>query len=129
MALNILFVAIGGAIGSIIRYLTATYSTRFFGSSFPYGTLIVNVAGAFIVMFFMTLYLEKFSMDPIWRLLIVVGFLGGLTTFSSFSYETITFFQSGEYWKGLINILFNNILTIAAGIAGLYLARTLVIGG
>lgn len=129
MALNILFVAIGGAIGSILRYLTATYSTKIFGTGFPYGTLIVNVAGAFIVMFFMTLYLEKFSMDPIWRLLIVVGFLGGLTTFSSFSYETLTFFQNGEYWKGILNILLNNILTIAAGIAGLYLARSIVIGG
>lgn len=127
MALNILFVAIGGAIGSILRYLTATYSSRFFGTGFPYGTLVVNVAGAFIVMFFMTLYLEKFSMDPIWRLFIVVGFLGGLTTFSSFSYETITFFQTGEYWKGLSNILLNNVLTIVAGIAGLYLARTMVV--
>lgn len=127
MALNILFVALGGAIGSILRYLTATYSSKFFGTGFPYGTLIVNVAGAFIVMFFMTLYIEKFSMDPIWRLFIVVGFLGGLTTFSSFSYETITFFQTGEYWKGLINILLNNVLTVVAGIAGLYLARTMVV--
>ncbi len=126
MALNILFVAIGGAIGSILRYLTATYASKFFGTGFPYGTLIVNIAGAFIVMFFMTLYIEKFSMDPIWRLFIVVGFLGGLTTFSSFSYETITFFQTGEYWKGLINILLNNVLTVVAGIAGLYLARTMV---
>lgn len=127
MALNILFVALGGAIGSILRYLTATYSSKFFGTGFPYGTLIVNIAGAFIVMFFMTLYIEKFSMDPIWRLFIVVGFLGGLTTFSSFSYETITFFQTGEYWKGLINILLNNVLTVVAGIAGLYLARTMVV--
>jgi CrcB protein len=127
VALNILFVALGGAIGSILRYLTATYSSKFFGTNFPYGTLIVNVAGAFIVMFFMTLYIEKFSMDPIWRLFIVVGFLGGLTTFSSFSYETITFFQTGEYWKGLSNILLNNVLTIVAGIAGLYLARTMVV--
>ncbi len=127
MTLNILFVAIGGAIGSILRYLTATYASKFFGTGFPYGTLIVNVAGAFIVMFFMTLYIEKFSMDPIWRLFIVVGILGGLTTFSSFSYETITFFQSGEYWKGLVNILLNNVLTIVAGIAGLYLARIMVV--
>ena len=98
---KLLVVALGGGLGASTRYLVANYAAQKLGVTFPYGTLIVNVTGCFIIGLFMTLTTEKFIVSPYLRLLVSVGFLGGLTTFSSFMNETLQLRASGRWLEGL----------------------------
>ena len=100
-----LLVLAGGAIGSLARYVTGTAVMSRFSGRFPLGTLIVNVTGCFLIGMIMTLLAQKPAPHPNWRLLLVVGFLGGFTTFSSFAYETYTAARDGSLWVGLMNVL------------------------
>jgi CrcB protein len=120
-----LVVAVGGSIGAILRYLTGVYSAKFFGTGLPYGTLIVNVVGSFILSFFMILFLEKLSLDPLWRLFVAVGFCGSYTTLSSITYETLSIVMDGDYVRALLNIALNFGLSFLSAFAGIVLARML----
>ena len=120
-----LVIAVGGSIGAILRYLTGVYSAKFFGTWLPYGTLIVNVAGSFILSFFMILFLEKLSLDPLWRLFVAVGFCGSYTTLSSITYETLSIVMDGDYVRALLNIALNFGLSFLSAFAGIVLARML----
>ncbi|CUH95680.1 putative membrane protein [Propionispora sp. 2/2-37] len=105
--LEIILVTIGGGIGATTRYLTSNWMAARFGTAFPLGTLLVNVVGCFIIGLFMALATERLSVSPYWRLFIAVGFLGGLTTFSSFSYETLRLLQDAEVMRAFYNVGLN----------------------
>ena len=121
--LKIMMVAVGGSIGATTRYLVSTWAADKFGTNFPYGTLIVNVVGCFIIGAFMTLATERMIVSPYWRLLITVGFVGGLTTFSSFSYETFKLLQDAEVMMAMSNLLANLILGFFGTWLGISVAR------
>lgn len=91
--------------GSLTRFLVGSAISARFGSRFPLGTLVVNVTGSFVIGLLMTLLTERFKPHPNWRLLLVVGFLGGYTTFSSFEWETYAAIRAGGFWIGLANVV------------------------
>lgn len=122
---NVLLVALGGGIGAATRYLVAVWAAEKFGSGYPYGTLFVNVAGCFLIGAFMIIATEKFIVSPYWRMLVTVGFLGGLTTFSSFGYETWKLAGTGDYGLAINNVLLNVILSLCATWLGIAAAKLL----
>ena len=118
----LLIVLFGGA-GSLARYLAGTAVTARYGSRFPWGTLAVNVTGSFLIGLIMTLLTEKVAVSPNWRFALVVGFLGGYTTFSSFEWETYAAIREGGFWIGALNVIGSVILGYAAVWLGSALAR------
>jgi CrcB protein len=103
--LRYLMVIVGGAAGSLMRYVLGTGIMNRVGGRFPLGTVIINITGSFLIGFIMTMLTERLSPSPYWRLLLVVGFLGGYTTFSSFEWETLGLMRSGARWLGLLNVV------------------------
>ena len=118
-----LLVAIGGGAGALARYVAASAIMTRFGGKFPLGTLVINVTGSFLIGFLMTTLTERFKLDPSWRLLLVVGFLGGYTTFSSFEWETFTAVREGAWWTGALNVTSSVMLGYIAVWLGVMLAR------
>ena len=124
--LNTLLIFIGAGFGGVSRYWISNITYGFLGRQFPYGTLIVNVSGCFLMGLFFVLILERFNgIAPQLRSLLLIGFLGGYTTFSSFSIETLNLFESGAYLNALLNILLSIILCIAATWLGILGGRQL----
>jgi fluoride exporter len=99
-----LIVLAGGAAGSLARYLVSSAIMNRLGGRFPWGTLLVNVSGCFLIGVLMTLLTERFQPHPNWRLGLVVGFLGGYTTFSAFEYETYLAVRAGSLMLGILNV-------------------------
>ena len=122
---DFLVIALGAVLGANARYLLSRYSARLMGPIFPYGTLIINVLGSMIVGFFVVWTTERVLADPRWRLLVVVGFCGSFTTFSSYAFESMAYFEQGQWLLMLTNILSNNLLCLGAALAGTALARVL----
>jgi fluoride exporter len=118
-----LLVVIGGGTGALARYVAASAIMTRFGGKFPLGTLVINVTGSFLIGFLMTILTERFKLDPNWRLLLVVGFLGGYTTFSSFEWETYSSVRDGGLWTGMLNVVSSVILGYVAVTLGSLLAR------
>lgn len=99
-----LMVMLGGATGSLARYMVGTAIMNRVGGRFPLGTVFINITGSFLIGFIMTMLTERLNPHPNWRLLLVVGFLGGYTTFSSFEWETLGLVRDGGRWLGLLNV-------------------------
>jgi len=123
--LDFLAVSAGAVAGANLRYWMSRYAARLLGPVFPYGTLAINVLGSFVLGFFLVWTTERAVVDPRWRLLIAVGFCGGYTTFSSYAYETMAFFEHGQWMLMAANFVSNNLLACAAVLAGMALARVL----
>ena len=118
-------VAIGGAIGSILRYLVQVQAAEWFASDFPYGTLIVNVLGSLLIGFLSFVLIGRFSVTEEVRVAILVGVLGGFTTFSTFSIETLALVEQGSFIPAMGNIILNIVLCLAACFLGMSLAKSL----
>ncbi|HTS37136.1 MAG TPA: fluoride efflux transporter CrcB [Candidatus Solibacter sp.] len=122
---DFLAISVAAIVGANLRYLLSRLALREFGAIFPYGTLVINIVGSFIVGFFVVWSTERVLIDPRWRLLVVVGFCGSFTTFSSYAFETMSFFEQGQYGLMLANFLTNNLLCLIGVLGGIALARAL----
>jgi CrcB protein len=120
-----LIVSLGAIAGACSRYYLSRFAANVLGAVFPYGTLIINVTGSVVVGFFMIYTTERVLIDPRWRLLVVVGFCGAFTTFSSYAFESMAYFEQGQWHLMLTNILTNNLLCLAGALGGMALARVL----
>jgi CrcB protein len=118
-----LWIGLGGAVGTWARYLTALYAARTLGTSFPYGTLIVNLVGCFLIAAVMHVALSTSHVPLTLRLTLTTGFLGGMTTYSSFNYETTKLLQERAWGTGLLNFAVTTSGCFAAGLFGLFVAR------
>ena len=122
---DFLAISVAAIVGANLRYLLSRLAARELGSVFPYGTLGINIIGSFIVGFFVIWTTERVLIDPRWRLLIVVGFCGSFTTFSSYAFESMAFFERGQWVLMMANIFGNNLLCLGGALAGMALARIL----
>lgn len=124
--LNTFLIFIGAGVGGVCRFWISNASYLLLGRQFPYGTLIVNVSGCFLMGLLFVLLLERFNgIGPELRSLLLIGFLGGYTTFSSFSIETLNLFENGASLSGVLNILLSFILCFAATWLGIIGGRQL----
>jgi CrcB protein len=124
--LHLLAIGIGGGLGSVARYLTVLWSQQHFPAGFPYGVLLVNVFGSFSIGFFMILFNEKLLLPPLWRDALLVGILGGFTTFSTFSLDTVRLFLQGESLAAYANIFASLALCLTGTHLGILLAKQLI---
>jgi CrcB protein len=122
---DFLAISVAAIVGANLRYLLSRLAALELGSVFPYGTLFINIVGSFIVGFFVIWTTERALVDPRWRLLVVIGFCGSFTTFSSYAFETMAYFEQGQWGLMLANILSNNILCLGGALAGMAVARVL----
>lgn len=123
--MNYLWIAIGAVVGASARYFLSTFVGRHFSTSFPYGTLLINITGSLILGFFLVYSTERVLLDPRWRLLVAIGFCGSYTTFSSYAFESFALMEQGQWLMMGLNVLFSNALCLAAVLAGAALARGL----
>lgn len=114
---QLLIVGAGGFVGANIRYFLGGWVQQKLGPGFPYGTLVINVSGSFLIGLFATLAMALAWSDE-WRLLIAIGFLGAFTTFSTFEYETLRMVAEGGRWRAA---LANTVLSVSFGFAAVYL--------
>ena len=119
--INYLVVSAGAAVGGVLRYGISSFIQKHISVIFPYGTLVVNIVGSFILGFIMFYLNEKELLGNELRLFLTIGFCGGFTTFSTFSYETLSLFLETEYLLAIYNVLLNVVLCLI----GIYLAYLL----
>lgn len=126
MISRIIVVGIGSFIGGILRYLISGWAAELIGTDFPYGTLIVNTVGCFIMSFVIIFGAEMGNIDVNMRLFLTTGVMGALTTFSTFSFETFQFLREGNLFLAGTNIFLNLFLGLLAVWFGLIVARMIV---
>jgi CrcB protein len=120
------WICLGSAVGTGSRYILAGWVLTLLGPAFPFGTLFINVLGSFAISVVMHLALSAKVIEPTLRLTLTTGFLGGFTTYSTFNYETLAYLREGNWAVGITNVAATVLICLAAGIAGLALARALV---
>lgn len=120
---ELLLVAAGGAMGAVLRFLAGQGIQNWLGKEFPYGTLFVNVSGCFAIGILFVVIMERAALSAEWRTFLIVGVLGGYTTFSSFSLETISLLARGDLLKAGMNIVLSVVLCLAATGLGIAAVR------
>lgn len=121
--LTVGLIGVGGFLGANARYWLGLWAARRWGITFPYGTLLINVSGSFLLGFFLTLTTERLLVHPNWRLLVAIGFLGAYTTFSTFTYESVALLRDGAWLAGLLNLIGSLFLGVLGLVIGSALAR------
>jgi CrcB protein len=122
---RVLAIAAGGAVGSVLRYWLSSGVHAVFGRGFPYGTLAVNVIGCWFMGFLFVFFLDRLTNEAVWRAGILIGVLGGFTTFSAFSMETFSLIEEGALVKAGLNAALSLVLCILATWIGVLVARQL----
>lgn len=117
-------IGVGGALGSVLRYALSAWVQTLAARGFPYGTLVVNVLGCLLMGFLFVLFSDRFSANALWRVGLLVGVLGGFTTFSSFSIETFNLIEQGAILQAVANVLASVLLCLAATWLGVTAARS-----
>lgn len=120
-----LWVSLGAVGGASLRYWLSRFIATFAETAFPWGTLVINITGSFLLGLFLIWTTERVLADPRWRLLVAIGFCGSYTTFSSYAFETMAYFEQGHWPLFAANILTNNVLCLAAVLGGMMLARAI----
>jgi CrcB protein len=120
---GVVLVAIGGGLGSILRYLTSGLAARWLGLDFPYGTLIVNVVGSFLIGVVQALAEEASVMPEPARLFLSAGVMGGFTTYSAFSYETVRLVELDAFGRALANVVITTLVCIGVCVLGIATGR------
>ncbi|AZR72172.1 hypothetical protein BBF96_01430 [Anoxybacter fermentans] len=120
---KIISIGIGGFLGAITRYLLAGEVEKYFKSTFPFGTLVVNLIGCFLLGFIFSLTLNREMINPTIRTAITTGFLGALTTFSTFTYETLALLEGENLFLALSNVVISVVLGLLMGWFGIITAR------
>jgi CrcB protein len=120
---NLLYIAGFGALGSVLRYIMSNGVQTMFGKGFPYGTLSVNIVGSILIGLLYVLLDERLGAGPVWKAALITGMLGGFTTFSAFSLETIQLMQGGQPGRAALNVLLSVCLCIAGCWLGIIAGR------
>lgn len=118
-------IAFGGALGALLRYWGTLGAHTLLGKGFPYGTLTVNVIGSLLVGIIYVLLVERLQLGTEWRALLITGLLGGFTTFSTFSLETLMLIEQGELLKAALNVVLNVSLCLLVAWIGIMIGRSL----
>ncbi|MDR2641818.1 MAG: fluoride efflux transporter CrcB [Planctomycetaceae bacterium] len=116
------YIIIGGGIGALLRDSSSQFINSYMNIKFPFGTLFVNCVGALLIGFLVNMF-DLFSINIKWRLFLITGFLGGYTTFSTYSLETVQFFINGNIKCFFINIFLNNFLCILFVLLGMFASK------
>lgn len=119
----VIFIAMGGAIGAVLRYGASLGVYSFMGRDFPYGTLFVNVTGSLLMGLLSVIMLERFNIGPEWRAAALVGVLGSFTTFSTFSIETLNLLEQGDVMRAVTNIVLSVLVCLVAVWFGVLIGR------
>jgi len=123
---RLILICLGGALGTGLRYLASGLAARWLGADFPYGTLIVNVVGSFLIGLIQEIGTASLLIQDTTRLFLTVGIMGGLTTYSSFSYETIRLAQMGAWGQAWVNVLVTTALCLSVCFLGIAAGRLVV---
>ena len=124
--MRLLLICLGGAVGTGARYLMGGLAARWLGPEFPYGTLFINVLGSFLIGFIQQVGLTTLAIPETTRLVLTIGVMGGFTTYSSFSYETIRLIENGSWLGAAANIVLTTGLCLVVCVLGLGLGRVVV---
>ncbi len=122
---TVLLISIGAVIGANLRYFVAQYVSKLMPSSFPLGTLIINITASFLLGFFLIWTSERVLADPRWRILFAIGFCATYSTYSSYAFETFALFEKGQFSLAALNFLVTNVVCFLAVASGAALARSL----
>jgi len=122
---QLVYIALFGALGCLTRYLLSGWAYQLLGRGFPYGTLVVNVTGAFLIGLVMEFSIRSALVPPALRVAFTIGFLGGLTTFSTFSFETFRLLEEGAFVIAFLNVMVSVITCLACTWLGIVVARAL----
>lgn len=122
---TVLLISLGAVLGANLRYFVAQYVSRLIPSTFPFGTLAINISASFALGFFLVWTSERVLADPRWRTFFAIGFCATYSTYSSYAFETFALFERGQLTQAVLNILGTNVVCFVAVALGAALARAL----